>query len=315
MRESSGDGGSGTSSSAVSRRRRSEIMRAAEKDDHYAAYVHDACRDAFRHLFGTRVAVAYQSEVKLLGQTFYYLLTTGSGQQTLGEEYCDISQVASSYGLPPTPARRVLFIVYQTAIPYLAERISSRMTSRSIILADSQFDELHGSNYPGRNPAESSITAESSSTNVRRSPISRFRVRLYGFWLSAVRKWPSVLPFARELMQLALRANLMFFYFEGRGLPILNEDGDLIIGSNLSKGSWTSESSAASEVSRATSKCTLCLSTRQHPTATPCGHVFCWAKKLNAVNRIIMFAGTALWNGVMRSLNALSAELPSHIQV
>lgn len=29
-----------------------EIMRAAEKDDHYAAYVHDACRDAFRHLFG-----------------------------------------------------------------------------------------------------------------------------------------------------------------------------------------------------------------------------------------------------------------------
>lgn len=40
-----------------------EIMRAAEKDDQYASFVYDACRDAFRHLFGTRVAIAYQSEV------------------------------------------------------------------------------------------------------------------------------------------------------------------------------------------------------------------------------------------------------------
>jgi peroxin-10 len=31
-----------------------EIMRAAEKDDSYAAHVTEACRDAFRHLFGTR---------------------------------------------------------------------------------------------------------------------------------------------------------------------------------------------------------------------------------------------------------------------
>lgn len=29
-----------------------EIMRAAEKDDQYASFVHEACRDAFRHLFG-----------------------------------------------------------------------------------------------------------------------------------------------------------------------------------------------------------------------------------------------------------------------
>ena len=32
-------------------------------------------------------------QTKLLGQKLYYILTTGSGQQTLGEEYCDITQV------------------------------------------------------------------------------------------------------------------------------------------------------------------------------------------------------------------------------
>lgn len=40
-----------------------EIMRAAEKDDQYASFVYDACRDAVRHLLGTRTAVAYQNEV------------------------------------------------------------------------------------------------------------------------------------------------------------------------------------------------------------------------------------------------------------
>lgn len=29
-----------------------EIMRAAEKDDQYASFIYDACRDAIRHLFG-----------------------------------------------------------------------------------------------------------------------------------------------------------------------------------------------------------------------------------------------------------------------
>lgn len=29
-----------------------EIMRAAEKDEQFASFINDACRDAFRHLFG-----------------------------------------------------------------------------------------------------------------------------------------------------------------------------------------------------------------------------------------------------------------------
>lgn len=37
--------------------------------------------------------VSYSFQTKLLGQMLYYVLTTGSGQQTLGEEYCDIIQV------------------------------------------------------------------------------------------------------------------------------------------------------------------------------------------------------------------------------
>lgn len=49
-------GESGPSSSMEPRRfplaAQPEVMRAAEKDDQYASFVYDACRDAFRHLFG-----------------------------------------------------------------------------------------------------------------------------------------------------------------------------------------------------------------------------------------------------------------------
>lgn len=42
-----------------------EVMRAAEKDDQYASFIYDSCRDAFRHLFGQPFYPPLHSVTKL----------------------------------------------------------------------------------------------------------------------------------------------------------------------------------------------------------------------------------------------------------
>jgi hypothetical protein len=38
-----------------------EIMRAAEKDEHYASHLCEACHDAFRHAFGNFLSMLFAS--------------------------------------------------------------------------------------------------------------------------------------------------------------------------------------------------------------------------------------------------------------
>ncbi|BBM96948.1 peroxin-10 [Marchantia polymorpha subsp. ruderalis] len=333
-----------------------EMMRAAEKDEHYVGQVCEACYDAFRHTFGTRLAVAYQNEMKLAGRVLYYLLTTGSGLQTLGEEYCDIVQVAGVPGLPATPARRTLLVFYQTVLPYLAERLSSRAAAQGMALgAEDEPNDMdivsQISSEEESADREASGSERLASSNLRRNALevnSRSRMSLTGglrqAWMTALRRWAMILPSVREALMLFVRTHLMLFYFEGiyyhmgkraagiryiftgrptqqrpryhmlglflfiqlsfvcgdwltrtvfpsiassmrsraayssvspadsRGIAVIDEDGGKLDdkGTNRQSSRWADAEAPGS------SKCPLCLSARQHPTATPCGHVFCW---------------------------------------
>lgn len=317
-----------------------EIMRAAQKDEQYVSDLSEACRDAFRRFFGTRLAVGYEHEIKLVGQALYYFLTTGLGVQTLGEEYSNITQVVGESGLPLNPARRTSLVLLQTVIPYLAERLSSKAAARGMLLANQSMTGYESSSMdvqsmerPGSNPLHD-------------APGSHFNLLqwLERMWPAALQRWPMVLPSVKEALLLIVRTNLMLFYFHGayyhmakriagvkcaymgkptqqriryhmlgfflliqlcitgsswlrqNVIPVLTTSmqSHLMVRSSMQTG-WkgaqvldedsnpvnekyllhVSESKVIPE-NVVSSKCPLCLSPRQWPTATPCGHVFCW---------------------------------------
>ncbi|KAH7436000.1 hypothetical protein KP509_06G088500 [Ceratopteris richardii] len=75
-------------------------------------------------------------------------------------------------------------------------------------------------------------------------------------------------------------------YSGRRGIQILDEDD-----ASISDAYWLSKSDSASasigsqESAGIEAKCTLCLSPMKWPTATPCGHIFCWDCVVESCNQ------------------------------
>ncbi|KAI5057156.1 hypothetical protein GOP47_0027171 [Adiantum capillus-veneris] len=69
----------------------------------------------------------------------------------------------------------------------------------------------------------------------------------------------------------------IFLHSGRQGVQILDEDKNAISNAYwLSKSDSASASIISPESMRVEVKCTLCLGPMKWPTATPCGHVFCW---------------------------------------
>lgn len=77
-----------------------DIVRCAQQDEFYIQNIQDTFSYLLSYIPGRRYN-RFKKDLPLrLADTFYYLLTTASNSQTLGEEYAGILRLTSNNQLP-----------------------------------------------------------------------------------------------------------------------------------------------------------------------------------------------------------------------
>ena len=69
------------------------IITSSKKDENYIKLIKNDLDDLFQYYFGIRNWIKYRNGLIILSKFTYFLLTTLSGLQSLGEEYTNIVMI------------------------------------------------------------------------------------------------------------------------------------------------------------------------------------------------------------------------------
>ncbi|XP_060525604.1 peroxisome assembly protein 10-A-like [Cylas formicarius] len=239
-----------------------DILRCNQRDENFVNEVETRIHSLLRQ-YNTRIYHRLRESVSLFVNAWYYVLTSFSNIQTLGEEYTGIIRISHN-AIPSRACQAVWLALYIGGEP---------MLDRFIIISEKKIKN------------SSSLTQDAKDKLLQllqfirdqKQPLKRLHHSL--FYID--KKYYSVPNRLTSIRYALLRQWMHDDTFSGS----FNILGRLTIFytlftifQNLFNAFSTdrSESTKANTSTLSTKGCIVCSENIENPTATPCGHIFCW---------------------------------------
>lgn len=255
-----------------------ELVRSNQKDVYYLGFLREGIGQIYRNFRGPFSWIKWKAELDLLADVCYFGLTTISGFQTLGEEYCNIVQVDSSRTKVPSTLRRGSLVLLYVFGPYIIEKILSKLE----IWLRTSDTRPNGLNASTKKVLSIFIPV------LRTAVLYTHRAHMAIFYLTGVfyhiaKRFTGV-QYLLVRKILANEGSRPTYHLLGY-LSIFQLSITLLLavyqhykyGKSLDQFVASDTQTSTRPTPSSGIKCALCLERLQGKTATPCGHLFCWS--------------------------------------
>mmetsp|Transcript_43481 Transcript_43481/g.85121 ORF Transcript_43481/g.85121 Transcript_43481/m.85121 type:complete len:297 (-) Transcript_43481:132-1022(-) len=251
-----------------------DMVRALQKDQYCISTLKDDVDNLAANVLGSK-ASAYEDEISLLSTAAYHVLTTGTGNQTLGEEYCDILQVHNH--MSPTPSRRWSLISMEVLLPYVFLKLKNY----------NPVPVRQSANFLNRLRAMlwNSVLRLTKAVAPILARCQRYHLALFylfGVYLQWTKRVAGIkYVFLRKLRiprpGYQMLGLLLLIQLIGEAiLDIRNSIREMQENSQHAGIEIVRDADSLDHEEDENSQCMICMCPRDNATATDCGHLFCW---------------------------------------
>ncbi|XP_030767764.1 peroxisome biogenesis factor 10-like [Sitophilus oryzae] len=243
-----------------------DIIRCNQRDEAFVKNLESQLHSFLKYL-SSRTYHKIRLYVPVIANVWYYWLTSLSNLQTLGEEYAGTLRTTNENRIPTKLKQMIWLIMYIGG---------DSLLDRALLAAEKQVNQSSSLTNNAKETLLSFIQFfKEKKVYLKWIHHSLFYIggkyynianRLTGIKYVILRPWMQDKSFSGSFSLLGQIS--LFYVILNILLTIFNNE--------FSLDKYKTSSSSNVNVSESKKGCVLCTESYKSPTATPCGHIFCW---------------------------------------